>query len=139
MVSRISLPTPEQITTEYNELFQSGVGSLKQFKASLSLKEGARSRFCHPHTVPFAIMEHVGEELNRLEELGILRKVDHAELAASIVPVSKKDGGMRLCGNYKVTINQALQVDQYPLPKPSNLFAILTGGQKFTKLDLTST
>ena len=45
---------------------------------------------------------------------------------------------MQLCGDYKVTINQALQVDRYPLPNPSNLFASLTGGQKFTKLDLTS-
>ena len=50
------------------------------------------------------------------------------------MPVPKKKGGIRLCGDYKVTINQ----DQYPLPKPSDLFASLTGGKKFTKLDLTS-
>ena len=31
-----------------------------------------------------------------------------------------------------------LAVDQYPLPKPSELFACLTGGKKFTKLDLSS-
>lgn len=30
----------------------------------------------------------------------------------------------------------ALEVDQYPLPKPEDLFATLSGGQKFTKLDL---
>ena len=29
-------------------------------------------------------------------------------------------------------------MDQYPLPKPSELFACLTGGQSFTKLDLTA-
>ena len=54
------------------------------------------------------------------------------------MPVPKRKGGIRLCGDYKVTINQALQVDQYSLPKPSDLLASLTGGKKFTKLDLTS-
>ena len=43
-----------------------------------------------------------------------------------------------MCGIYKVTVNQALRVDQYPLPKPSDLFASRTGGRKFSKLDLTS-
>ncbi len=33
-------------------------------------------------------------------------------------------------------MNQALTVDQYPLPKPEELFATLANGHKFTKLDL---
>ena len=33
-------------------------------------------------------------------------------------------------------MNQSLKVDQYPLPKPEDLFASLAGGKKFSKLDL---
>ena len=50
VVSERSLLTSEQITTEYTELFQSEAGALKHFKANLSLKEGARPRFCRPCT-----------------------------------------------------------------------------------------
>ena len=37
----------------------------------------------------------------------------------------------------KVTINPELEIDQYPLPKPEELFARLGGGKRFTKIDLT--
>ena len=64
--------------------------------------------------------------------------MEHSEWASPIVPVPKRDGTLRICGDYKVTLNGALQVDQYPLPHPSNLFTCLTGGTKFTKLDLSA-
>ena len=63
--------------------------------------------------------------------------MDHSVWAAPIVAVPKKDSKFRICGDYKVTVNKFLDVDQYPLPKPADLFATLSGGQVFTKLDLT--
>ena len=67
----------------------------------------------------------------------MVEKVTHSKWVAPVVPVSKGDGRLRLCGDYKVTINPALEVDQYPLPKPDDLFATLAGGKRFTKIDLT--
>ena len=43
---------------------------------------------------------------------------------------------MHTCSDYKVTINSSLDIDQYPLSKPEDVFASLTGGVKFTVLDL---
>ena len=68
----------------------------------------------------------------------MLQKVDHSVWADPIVPVPKRDGSLRICGDYNVTINPFLQVDQYPLPKPSDIMACLTGGKRFSKMDLTS-
>ena len=76
-------------------------------------------------------------ELDRLESVGIIEKVEHSEWAAPVVPVPKGDGKLRLCGDYKVTINPQLMVDKYPLPRPEDLMARLAGGEKFTKLDLS--
>ena len=111
---------------------------MKSFKAHLHLKEGVTPKFCRPRKVPFAIKESVGKELDRLEEAGIIIKKNYSDWAAPIVPVPKQDGSIRVCGDFKVTINPGLNVDQYPLPKPSDLTTCLTGRKLFTKLDLTA-
>ena len=49
----------------------------------------------------------------------------------------KGDGNVRICGDYKVTINKAAKIDKYPIPRIDDLFASLSGGKKFTKLDLS--
>ena len=128
----------ETLLDKYGQIFQPGLSTMTQFKAHLTLKPGTTPVFRRPHSVPFAIREKVSKELDRLEEQGVLRRVDYSEWAAPVVPVPKKDGSIRICGDYKVTINPHLQIDQYPLPKPSDLFSCLTGGQSFTKLDLTA-
>ena len=75
----------------------------------------------------------------QLEKLGIVDKVkvSHSDWATPIVPVVKEDGKVRICGDYKVTLNPCLDVDQHPLPKPEELFATLSGGQQFSKMDLS--
>ena len=69
--------------------------------------------------------------------LGIIEKVTHSQWAASVVPVPRRDGKIWLCGDNKVMINPVLEIDGYPLPKPDDLFATLSGEQRFTKIDLT--
>lgn len=105
---------------------------MRHLKASLTLKPDVRPCFCWPCLVPYSIKQKVSQELE-----GELRNVDHSTWAAPVVPVSKQGCSLEICGNYKVTINPCVQVDQYPLPKPSDLLASLTGGKQFTELDLT--
>ena len=76
-------------------------------------------------------------KLDRLSQEGVLEKVLYSEWAAPVVAVPKRDGGIRLCGNYKFTVNLVLDIDQYPLPKPDDIFTTLSGGQQFTTLNLT--
>ena len=106
--------------------------------ADLSLKPDAQPRFCRPRPVPYAIKERVGKELDRLEVAGVLRRVNHLDWAAPIVPVPKRDGSIRVCGDYKVNINPFLNSNQYPLHKQADLMTSLTRERHFTKLDLTA-
>ena len=127
----------DQLLLKYNKVFTEGLGAMNNFEATLQLKEGARPKFCRARSVPFALKETIEKELDRLEAKGILEKVTHSEWAAPVVPVPKAEGQIRLCGDYKVTINPVLEVDQYPLPKPDNIFATLATGKYFSKIDLT--
>eukprot|EP00731_Ephydatia_muelleri_P001779 Em0001g1779a len=126
-----------QLLKEYNAVFSAELGTIKTFKARLVLKKGALPKFCRARSVPFALRPAVEAELDRLEKLGILEKVSYSDWATPIVPVVKGDGSVRICGDYKVTLNPCLEVDQYPLPKPEELFATLAGGEQFTKMDLS--
>ena len=53
-----------------------------------------------------------------------------------VVVVPRADAGIRLCGYFKVTVNQVLDVDKYPLPNPQDLLSALAGGTRFMKMDL---
>ena len=101
------------------------------------MKKDARHKFFKPCSVPFALRERVEHELDRLETNDVLQKTPHSEWAAPIVAVPKQEGRLRLCGDYKVTVNPVVDVDQYPLPKPEDIFTTLSGGKKFTTLNLS--
>ena len=76
------------------------------------------------------------EELDRLQKQGIIKPVDFSDWAAPIVPVLKKDGSLRICGDYKLTVNKAAKLETYPLPRIEDLLTSPAGGKTFTTLDL---
>ena len=126
----------QELLQKYNQIFTAESGKVKGMKASLTLKENAQPKFCKARPVPYALKERVEKELDRLESEGIIQKVDHSDWATPIVAVPKGDNSVRICGDYKVTVNPQLKVDQYPLSRIQDIFASLAGGQKFTKIDL---
>lgn len=54
--------------------------------------------------------EAVEVELNKLrvEANGVIVKIEQSDWASPIVIVLKSDGSVRICGDYKVTINQEM-------------------------------
>ena len=79
-------------------------------------------------------MDH---ELDRLTQQGIIEPIQYADWAAPIVPVLKTDKSIRICGDFKLTVDRASKLDRYPIPKIEDLFAKIAGGHKFTQLDMS--
>ena len=131
------VPAVEDILAKYEALFEKGYGHIKLYKASIQVREGAQPLFLKARPVPYALKEKVEQELQRLEEEGIIYKVSQSDWAAPVVLVPKKDGSLRECGDYKMTVNPWADVDQYPLPNTEDLFATLAGRKVFSKIDLS--
>ena len=128
----------QDIITRHTKLFSEKPGKMRDFKANIRIKPNAVPKFFKPRNVPFALEPAVQKELDRLESEGILRPINHSEWASPIVIVPKPDGRIRICADYKQTVNPVVEVDQYPMPTAEELFAKIQGGQKFSKLDLTT-
>ena len=121
----------------FKNLFNPELGRINSVRVKINVKEGAIPKFFRPRPVPYALHQRVKSELDKLEKDGVIKKATHSEWAAPVVIVSKPDGGIRICGDYKVTINPVLQIDQYPLPRAEDIFSSLQGSRYFTKIDLS--
>ena len=82
--------------------------------------------------IPYAIRPKVKADLDSLVKNKVLEPVSVVEWPTPIIPVLKKDGGIMMCIDFKVTVNLVLSAVQYPLPHICNFFAGLAGGQKFS-------
>ena len=134
----VQAPGLQDILCKYPEVFRKGLGTFQGPEVSLVVDAEAPPRFCKARPLPYAMREAVSEELKRLVEEGTLQPVDYAEWAAPIVAVLKGDHkSVRICGDFRMTVNPVSKLNRYPLPKVEDLFATLAGGRVFTKLDLT--
>ena len=94
--------------------------------------------FSKARTVPYAMHERLEEELSRLVAEGTLEPINYSDWAAPIVPVLKSDcKSVRVCGDFRMTVNPVSKLNRYPIPKVEDLFATLERGKTITKLDLS--
>ena len=122
---------------EFSELFTEGIGKFTGPPVHLAVNENVKPVFCKARPVPYSLKGKIEEAIEKNVREGIWKPVQYSEWAAPLVPVQKPDGSIRLCGDYKVTVNQACQVDKYPLPTVNEVFSQLSGGKSFTKIDLS--
>lgn len=104
----------DRLIREYSEIFRNETGNIKGINVDIKVKENTKPIHMKPRTIPFALIDRVNEEIDRLENTGILEKVNFSEWATPIVPIVKSNGtDIRLCGDYKVTINKHIIPDQH--------------------------
>ena len=66
------VPAVEDILAKYEALFEKWYGHIKLYKASIQVREGAQPLFVKARPVPYALKEKVEQELQRLEDEGII-------------------------------------------------------------------
>ncbi|XP_013136418.1 PREDICTED: uncharacterized protein K02A2.6-like, partial [Papilio polytes] len=126
-----------KLCSRYKELFSGGLGRFTGGKATLRVREGATPVFHRARPLPYALRERVDAELDRMLRDGVIEPVDCSDWASPLVPVNKADGSLRVCADYKATLNPVLLIDRYPLPRIEDLMVRLSGACFFSKIDLS--
>ncbi|XP_063823684.1 uncharacterized protein K02A2.6-like [Ostrinia nubilalis] len=124
-------------TNQFKELFDGGLGRYTGGLATLRVRAGAAPVFHRARPLPYALRERVDAELDAMLRAGVIEPVDCSDWASPLVPINKPDGTLRICADYKSTLNPSLLVDRYPLPKIEDVLVNLNGNLYFSKIDLS--
>ena len=86
---------------------------------------------------PIHLQDAVDKEIEKLLKKGIIEPSD-SPWSSPLVAVSKKDGSVRLCTDYRKVNALLVNKDAYPLPKIDECLETLSGASYFCSLDLAS-
>lgn len=126
----------QQLVQEFPEVFDGKMEGHKGPTVNIRLKEGCSPKFMKYRQVPWALKPQVEAELDKLVQQGVLTPIQHSKWATPIVTVVKPNKEVRICGDYRSTVNQAVLPSAYPLPTIEEMRTCFTGGRVFSKIDL---
>ncbi|XP_061714623.1 uncharacterized protein K02A2.6-like [Cydia pomonella] len=121
---------------KYPDLFMEGLGEYTGPPVSLHVRPGTAPRFMKARPVPFPLKQQVEDELRQMIKDGVLTPIKYSKWATPLRIVKKDNGSLRICGDYRSTVNASIDADSYPLPTSTEAFVKLSGGSIFSKLDL---
>lgn len=124
------------INENFPQLFDNKMDKYSGPAVHIDIKPEVHPVFQRVRPVPFPLRTKVADELKRMIKDGIITPVKHSYWATPLRIVPKADGTLRLCGDYRSTVNRSCIADSYPLPTANEAFFQLSGGKCFTKIDL---
>ncbi len=120
---------------KYESLFDGTLGTWKTDPIDIELKEGAKPYHAKPWPVPHIHLATLKLEIDRLIELGVLKKVNNSEWGAPTFIIPKKDGTVRFLTDFR-ELNRRILRKPFPIPKIQDMLLNLEGFQYATSLDL---
>lgn len=120
----------------YDDLFK-GLGCLPG-KYHIVVDKSVPPVICASRKIPLGLKDRLSQELKKMEQLGVVRKVTHpTRWVHPLVLVAKKNGDIRVCLDPR-DLNVAVQRAHYQLPSLADLAARLHGATYFSVLDANS-
>ena len=139
LVSRINAidSVRQGIISKFPTLFK-GLGTIEG-EYNIVLKDDARPyALVTPRRIPLPLKSQVEQELQRMEKLGVVRRVDTpTEWCAGMVVVPKGNNKVRICVDL-TKLNKNVCRERHILPSVEETLAQLNGAKVFSKLDANS-
>ncbi|OON19065.1 hypothetical protein X801_05074, partial [Opisthorchis viverrini] len=129
-LQQLSILTLNQVSTfqevqslirNYEEVFsESKIGKFSGGKVNIYVPPGTQPRFLKARSLPYLMRPKVEEELNRLQREGIIQSTEFLEWPHQLC---QPDDTVRICRDYKTTVNASTPPEHYPLPKIEDAYA----------------
>ena len=98
---RIQSDKLREILEKHAALFEKKIGTIQGYKADIRLKPEAKPIFKKSRPIAYALQAALTQEIEYLQQEGILEAVEASEWATPLVVVPKANGRLRVCGDYK--------------------------------------
>ena len=123
----------EDTLEQYKDVLSPDPGITNVLKLAINTGDSQPVR-SHPYRIPPRWKDEVRGELDKLLDLGIIQPSD-SPWASSIVTVGKKDGGVRICIDFRA-VNSITQPDPYQMPLIEEILEKLATARFISKIDL---
>ena len=123
----------EDVLGKYPDVLCSKPGLTDRISMSIRTGESGPAR-SHPYRIPPKWKEVVKEQLDSFLSLGIIRPSE-SPWSSSVVTVQKKEGGVRLCIDFRA-VNDITQPDPYLMPLIDEILDSLATAKFISKVDL---
>jgi hypothetical protein len=127
------------LVSEYRDVFAFTYDELKAYKDdvfqhTIPLKEDTKPFWQKLGRINSKLAPLIQAELKKMLDAGIIAPTRHSAWCSNLVVVRKKNGGIRLCIDFR-NLNLACIKDNYPLPNMETLLQRVTGSKIMSMLD----
>ena len=116
-------------------MFDGTLGKWTDSKVQLDLVEGAEPYHAKAFPIPKVHLETLKMEVERLCEIGVLKRVNRSQWAAPTFVIPKKDGTVRFISDFR-ELNKRIKRRPHPIPNIQDMLLNLQGFKCATSLDL---
>jgi transposase InsO family protein len=121
---------------KFEGLFDGTLGTWNTEPIQLELKDpNVKPYHARPYPVPYSQEKRLKEEIKRLCQYGVLRKINDSEWACPMFTIAKPDGSLRSLADLR-EVNKVIKRKPFPLPKITDMLQKLEGFMYATSLDL---
>ena len=110
-----------QLLKKFENLFDGTLGTWNTTPVDIELKDpNVKPYHAKPYPVPYSQEKKLKQELKRLCDYGVMRKINDSEWACPMFTIAKPDGSLRSIADLR-ELNKAIKRKPFPLPKISDL------------------
>ena len=109
-----------RLLQKYETLFDGTLGTWKGSTYDIELKDNVKPYHARAYNMPKSIEKTMKLKVNRLCKIGVLKRVNRSEWAASKFVIPKKDKTVRFISDFR-ELNKRIKRRPYPIPHIQDL------------------